>query len=395
MKNKYLNYTIFIVLSLLLFILEQGEMFAGRLDDEPEFVILNYLIVAVLGITGFVMLFNPEKKPKDNFSKIFVVSTIVIYIITLLWSLFYVLPQRNVYGYSLMPLMMYLYMISFIRNNGNREFVIFFMFILTSLLSLYFFANYYNNISYDITQQYNASYTILFFLPFMLCARSRIIRFMAIGLVLMAIMFSLKRGGLISLAVGLSAYFYINQVSIRGRQLKLLGWILMFVLLIAVAWAIIEINNNYLNDMMFSRIDDIQETGGSGRADLYIYYINEIFNGDVFTFLFGHGWGGTMRANYLHLTAHNDFIEVFYDFGIVGFSFYIMLIFNMIKVCRIFIKDKYEYAPAMGASIGIFFVNSMVSHIWIYYKYLVVFAMFWGFVISSYYMKNLKKVVKI
>ena len=80
------------------------------------------------------------------------------------------------------------------------------------------------------------------------------------------------------------------------------------------------------------------------------------------------------------ITAHNDYLEVLYDFGIIAFVLYVSFVVQLLKMCRRLIAMKSEYAPAIGASLAIFFVNSMVSHIWIYNQYLIIFALFWGFI---------------
>ncbi len=383
-NTNTLDYIFYFLIVALILVLEIGDMFSGKLDDESSFTALNYIIVALLACTCSYIILNKEWLPHDNLSKRYKQTTIVFYILTVLWSLFFILPQRNVYGYSILPIFLYFYIAIFIRRGGNELIIIGALYVVAILLSLYYFSNYYNNISYDITHQYNASYIILYFLPFMLCVKWKVFRIVGIVVTLIAIMFSLKRGGFIAFAVGVSIYYYIYLVKIQKKRFKVFGWVVLIVLALGVSWLIINVNNNYLDDMMFTRLDDIQESGGSGRMDLFLYHLGKLYNSNPIELIFGHGWCGTIRGERVPLTAHNDFIEVIYDFGIFGFVYFIMFIISLLKFTNKLIKDKSEYAPAMGASLGIFFTNSMVSHIWIYYKYQIVFALFWGLISASY-----------
>ena len=106
----------------------------------------------------------------------------------------------------------------------------------------------------------------------------------------------------------------------------------------------------------------------------------------VISLLFGRGWQGSIRTAKISVTCHNDFLEVLIDFGIIGFICYISFIILLITMCLKMIKNKHIYAPAMGASLAMFFVSSMVSHIIIYPWYLLEFFLFWGFM--SYTVNN-------
>ena len=383
MKIQYWGYYVFSVLAVLLFFLEQGEMSKRFGEEEASYSGLNYIIVSMIFLSGTYIILNKRYLLRTKLKKWFVSTMSVIYVITVIWSLFYPLASRNTYGYILLPIFMFLFMniITYLMNKMDKIYLICYtMYMIGLLLSAYYFYNYRNNVYYDIESASNTSYTVLYFLPIMLCVSQKWLRYVAMAIVALAIMLSLKRGGFIAIIFGVAAYFYISQIKMSGKRIRLGGWLVFVVVGILGYWFIARVNNVLVDNLMYDRMAMIEETGGSGRENIYKNVINLIGTEHFGYFLFGHGWCGTERDTFSHLTAHNDFLEVLYDFGIIAFVLYILMIVELFRLTRLLINIKSEYAPAMGASLAIFFVNSMVSHIIIYCQYLLIFAMFWGFI---------------
>lgn len=72
------------------------------------------------------------------------------------------------------------------------------------------------------------------------------------------------------------------------------------------------------------------------------------------------------------LSAHNDYLEAWFDFGLIGMLLYIIslcLLFKDIFEC---LKTKKEYAPAMSVLGALIIVLTMISHIAIYYWFNVI-----------------------
>ena len=157
-----------------------------------------------------------------------------------------------------------------------------------------------------------------------------------------------------------------------------------------IVYLVNYLNEDVIYDRMSSRFES-DETGGSGRIDIYRSYWNILVNSSPWHWLIGQGWSGSVRVSGMSVTCHNDFLETIIDFGIIGFVLYILLYIELIRYCGTMIKNRHPYAPAMGASIAIFFVNSMVSHILIYPRYLMLFSLFWGFIVSVTKIDNIKR----
>lgn len=382
------KYSGFFLITILLYLLERGEMSLRFYVYEASFAYQNYIIIAMIVLSAIYIALNKAFSPHNKLFYRFATTLIVIYVITVLWSLANPLSSRNVYGYFILPLFMFIYIYVYTRVIDNIDVILYSMYVVGVLLAVFFFMNYNNNILYDVERQTNTSYFVLYILPFMLCAPKKWLRYLAIVLAFFTVMFSLKRGGFVAVILAVAVYLYINQVKMGGKRFKIWSWFVFLAVGVLGFMVIIRINNVLLDNRMFNRMSLIEETGGSGREKVFRNVIYLIESQGFGNYMIGHGWRATAENTISHLTAHNDFLEILYDFGIVAFVFYIMMIIELFRLTKSLIRKKSEYAPAMGACLAIFFVNSMVSHIMIYCQYLLLFAMFWGFISATNHKQN-------
>lgn len=109
----------------------------------------------------------------------------------------------------------------------------------------------------------------------------------------------------------------------------------------------------------------------------------------------GHGHFGVKKNSFLEISAHNDFLEVIYDYGLVIFFLYLCLWWHVIRRCYWLYKQKSSLFLPYGVTLSIFIVMSMVSHLILYANYFNYLVMFWGmteaYVESRYLPNNNKK----
>ena len=104
----------------------------------------------------------------------------------------------------------------------------------------------------------------------------------------------------------------------------------------------------------------------------------------IWNWFAGHGWNTVIEDSPLMRSAHNDPLEIMYDFGVFVLLLYLFLHAQIIRRCIVMTRQHSRYAPAMACSYGIFLANSLVSHIFLYPSYLLVFAVVWGMLIGLY-----------
>lgn len=380
--NKYIYFIFLLIISFALYLLEQNFMFTNGIDDRGGSSI-TIIVVLMLLIPIITMVLSRKNIIRDKLSKKFIILMVFIYIISLIYSLFYPFGSRYIYGSIILPLLVFYFISIYSHYFKNDNIIIWGMTFVAIMLSYYFISNYSNNMMYNTEIQNNGSYGILYLTPFMLCHKNKVIRVILLIMVSIVVMLSLKRGGFLALIVGVLVYFYISQVKIKKKKFKIFGIFIVLLGIIALTYFIIYINENVLSGMLFNRIEETSNSGGSGRLDIYKYFIKVIGDSSIHHLIFGHGFWGSTHAGEISITCHNDLLEMLIDYGIIGLALYISFLISLVKLCRRMIENKHEYSPAMGASIVIFLINSMVSHIWIYFWFLTEFTLFWGFIISS------------
>lgn len=81
-------------------------------------------------------------------------------------------------------------------------------------------------------------------------------------------------------------------------------------------------------------------------------------------------------------SAHNDFLEVLYDYGIIGFIMFIYLHVRVAKTTYKLHKHRSSYFIPYMVSFIIFVVMSIVSHLIIYPTYFCCLVAFWAYIES-------------
>lgn len=226
----------------------------------------------------------------------------------------------------------------------------------------------------------NASYFFIILLPCILFTTSNtLIRAFSIICVTVLVFSSMKRGGIIALALSLLVYYIINVIVNKenGERKRRVFPIISFLFLcIALIFLFIQFDLA-TGGYIIGRFDAISEDEGSGRLGIYMEVIDKIQKSDFIPFIFGHGRLAVEKVTAYGMPAHNDFLEMFYDYGVIMFILY--LVFHIFFLLNIFklIRIKSAYAPIMAMSYVSFFIFSMISHVFLY-SYFLFYIMLWG-----------------
>ena len=138
-----------------------------------------------------------------------------------------------------------------------------------------------------------------------------------------------------------------------------------------------------MNITIFERFSTLQEDGGSGRVDTYELVWKAFKNSTVIEQIFGHGFNAVFLDKVSVSSAHNDFLEVLYDFGILGFFMYILLMISFCQYTVILYKKRSNLFSIYIATLCSYIIISMASHLIIYPTYIVFLLLFISFGISE------------
>lgn len=239
----------------------------------------------------------------------------------------------------------------------KREYI-FVLIMITILACLYSYFSIYS--TYNILGErghFGVAYYALYLLPIMLACDKRWLRVISILIVSVIIISSIKRGGLIALVLGLFAYLIVSQfVTKKGFKTA----VILFITLVALI-ILFYVLINYLGDNIIERLSDRDDETGSGRLDIWNSLIQRLSMQDFESWIFGNGHLSTTKYSWENLTAHNDFLEIIYNYGIFNFIFYVLFFGSTTLYTITAIRQKNTYAPALAAILTIFAVLSVVS----------------------------------
>jgi len=205
-------------------------------------------------------------------------------------------------------------------------------FILFFILSCLFF-HYYQRIASEerniVNFVNNYGYNFVLLLPLLLLLNKKTV--INIGFILIIIFYTIlsaKRGALISLICGIIVYVLYQYKELNLPNTKMRRFFIIVIIFLFMGFLSFCIKNN---EFFMFRWENISNNTSNRDVILESLYNFWVVNYNVISLIFGFGLSGTIYfcGNF----AHNDFIEVIFDYGILGFIFYISIL--CILFCKV------------------------------------------------------------
>ena len=263
------------------------------------------------------------------------------------------------------------------HNTANAAFLLLLVFSAVLFLLVFRYQNMYLVRGAAVL---NDVYYLLLLLPWVLLCPKALWKYAGIVLIAIIVLWSMKRTALLALTVALVVYFLSEKI--RNRTLLDWRWLIvscLFALIsLQVYFYVDDQNEGFLSSRILSAADD----GGSGRLDIYQEVFRLQRKSSIDEWLLGHGHDTVRKFNTLqeseYLSAHNDWLEVMFDYGLPALALYCCLHFFLLSyTCRLLVKRSY-YGPPMAASYILFFMLSLTSHLVLYASYFGYLMSFWG-----------------
>jgi hypothetical protein len=247
--------------------------------------------------------------------------------------------------------------------------------VLTAINCVAFYALYQAGVYGEKPTAISAVYFPLLALPWVLSTRRTGWRWLVGAAIVATVFFSLKRTALIMIAAGAIAFTWASGASARRfRGLKTIGLCLMVAAGVFAFLRADRLQGERFVDRLASSFRD----RGSGRLDIYLDVKDALFDSPWGRVLMGHGHGAAGRN--VGVIAHNDLLEVPFDYGICGLAIYLFFHAALIRRSRRLVRAKSPYAPAFAVSYALFFFMSCTSNLVIFPHLFVILMSFWGFV---------------
>ncbi|MCR4604163.1 MAG: O-antigen ligase family protein [Prevotella sp.] len=313
-------------------------------------------------------------------------APIIFYAIFFLWTVFpTVMSEQESMAYNLMlitlPLLVLLSTYNTVRYGGSHKWHhIMFCVMLAMLVIQYVMVFSFVNLFADDNFGLTASYFTLYMLPLVFLCKSKTVRIVATLVVAIVIISSLKRSGVVAFVLAFMAYIIVNQyVKKKLSPAAILGVIAILVLFITLFVVFASMGEN----SVMERFENIGNDNGSGRLVVWEMTGKLISRLDAGSLLVGQGYNMVLPNSPMSLSAHNDFLEILYDYGLIGLGLYVCAFLSVCYYTLKMLAAKSAYAPAMTMLMVIYVIQSMISHIIIYF-WGSLFMLSFAYIIGNY-----------
>lgn len=241
--------------------------------------------------------------------------------------------------------------------------------------------NYFSITTTDDAAMISTAYYSLFMLPFVVMIEKKWQQWFLMFLVFLTILLSVKRTGLLVFILCFCAYYYYNYVS-NASIYKKIGYLIFSIFLFFSLFFLFNILVESLNIGIVDRMMNMKEDGGSGRDIVWVHTISMIGNSDILDLLFGHGFNMVVHDSRLELSAHCDYLEIIYDYGIVGSFIYLLFYLKLFGYYRFIKRYHPEWRIPFILSFILVFSFSLTSHLIIYPTYFLFLCILWGLMVG-------------
>jgi O-antigen ligase len=263
----------------------------------------------------------------------------------------------------------------------------FFLLLLAFCLVLFFLvANYQNMLLQSSFSSLNDVYFLLLMLPWVLLYPKVLWKYVGIAIIIFAVLWSMKRTALFALVFALLTYFLSERI--RARKVFDWRWMAGISLFAVISLQLYSYVDVKTNGFFLSRISSILDDRGSGRLDIYNEVIRLQSESTIDSWVLGHGHDTVRKFNTMeeseYLSAHNDWLEVLFDYGLPGLVLYSAIYFFLLYAIIHLLKRRSYIGPPLAASYALFIMISFSSHLVLYASYFAYLMAFWGSVTAFY-----------
>ena len=312
-KNKYVLIRNFALICI------AGNM-VGWLFPFPNLV---WRLTLVL-ISLYVILFEEGKRlPCEKAVLIFTAFNLLHFFISYLWKNPSMTQIGNILC-ALLPLSLFVCLSQKGVMNDRFFTIAGIILVVTAVLQYYHYERMIlmgrTNEDADITN--NSTVAFLMLLPMVFLLKNNIQKWATLLVCLFFLIMGAKRGNI--LAAFIPVLLFVRYV-LKDSRRSALKTIFVFGVIVGAAFFAYRwvVNNDYL----MYRIEQTQEGNSSGRDVIYAGAWHAWYDSDNFvTYLFGKGFDGTIHLEQTtHHHAHNDWLEVLVDYGLIGIVLYLWI----------------------------------------------------------------------
>ena len=202
----------------------------------------------------------------------------------------------------------------------------------------------------------NMGYLFISILPMLVIYRKKpLLQFAIFAFVMAFLIMGMKRG---AIAIGFVSAIYFMWQLIKKSSGRVRFMFIFLSVAICVSVVYFFIHEMATSDYMQHRIESTLEGNTSDRDNLYQYFWNYFVNdANPIQFLFGRGANGTLEIYYNY--AHNDWLEIAVNQGLLGLVVYALYYLGFYKTWKCAINT--DAKTILALMLFIFFAKTLFS----------------------------------
>lgn len=332
MFSKLNRSDIFVIFWVLYYL--QGTLYNSTLINKS----LQAIMFFWLFVEFVIELYKPNKPKLIN-------ATIALFFMYLIYGLINIIFGKNINigyqiptyfylqkaGNSLMPIILYYHYTRLGYVTEKRIRIYFFVFLITSLVLF----NQESAHMYDIASAdqsgvtNNAGYGMLALIPMVYYFyRKPLVQYAFLALLLAIVLLGAKRGAIVA---GAACMLYYVFVSYRGGRKKNYS-VLLSVLFVLIALYYVQYAFR-TNEYLAYRYEQTLDGNTSNRDIIYGIVWDALLNeASPISLLFGHGADSTLKI--IGNFAHQDWLEIAFNNGLIGVFLFLMFFISYIVNIR-------------------------------------------------------------
>ena len=215
----------------------------------------------------------------------------------------------------------------------------------------------------------NSIYLILSTFPFIFLVSNKKYRIALLVLPILAFLVANKTTCLLA-ALASVVYYFFNDLRYSKNKWKIIATTILAV------WAVVYFSESFIDfESLWEDINSDVDSGGNGRVDIIGNVWSHFLNKGIINLLFGSGYFAVAMDT--NLSAHNDFLEILYDYGILGLVLFILFWISLIRYRKGLPMESNIYRVYI-ISLIIYACTCLGSNFIVQQINMLFFALLWG-----------------
>lgn len=176
----------------------------------------------------------------------------------------------------------------------------------------------------------NIAYSFVALIPFVfLFKRKKIISVVLMLVLMFFIIQGAKRGAVVAGAIGLLCFIYFQMRTVPKKK-RQKGYFFVLIAVAGMSYYAYDVYES--NEFLISRMQNLAEGNSSGRDLIYDNIFDSWLESDNFSnLLFGFGFAASLDLSGTGNYAHNDWLELLSNYGLLGICVYVALFYSAAK----------------------------------------------------------------